>query len=232
MQMNEFFSASSFFGLALTLVVFFLMNAFCNKVRVPFINPVILSLFIIIAVLIVFDISYSTYEKSAGILNTMLTPATICLAIPLYRQINVLKKNFSAIIIGVSCGAASSVVTVFILSKVFNVSDALMYSMLPKSVTSAIALGISGELGGILAITTLCVTITGQFGAIIAVSLLRILKITDPAAKGLAIGTSCHAMGTTRAMQIGEIEGAMSSLAIVVSGITTMIIISIVTNVI
>ena len=157
----------------------------------------------------------------------MLTPATVCLAIPLYEQIELLKNNIKAIVLGIMSGAIASLGSVFILSKVFQLSHEQYVTLLPKSITTAIGMGISEELGGIVTITVAVIIITGIVGNIIAEGVCRIFKIEEKVAKGLAIGSSSHAIGTVKAMEMGEIEGAMSSLAIVVSGVITVVMASV-----
>ena len=173
--------------------------------------------------MLVFNIDYETYETGASLLSVLLTPATICYAVPLYRQIEVLKKNVAAIIISVLCGSFSSVVMVFIFSMIFGFDHQIYTSLLPKSVTTAIGIGLSQEMGGLTAITIAAIMLTGIFGGIAAVGICRLFHITNPVAKGLAIGTSSHAVGTSKAIELGEVEGAMSGLAIVISGLMTVL---------
>ncbi|WP_346699165.1 LrgB family protein [Catenibacillus scindens] len=221
--MNELLQTSSYFGLALTLLMYWISCKISQKTKVPVLNPILVASIIIIVILLVFNIDYETYETGASLLSVLLTPATICYAVPLYRQIEVLKKNVAAIIISVLCGSFSSVVMVFIFSMIFGFDHQIYTSLLPKSVTTAIGIGLSQEMGGLTAITIAAIMLTGIFGGIAAVGICRLFHITNPVAKGLAIGTSSHAVGTSKAIELGEVEGAMSGLAIVISGLMTVL---------
>ncbi|MBB5264242.1 putative murein hydrolase (TIGR00659 family) [Catenibacillus scindens] len=221
--MNELLQTSSYFGLALTLLMYWISCKISQKTKVPVLNPILVASIVIIVILLVFNIDYETYETGASLLSVLLTPATICYAVPLYRQIEVLKKNVAAIIISVLCGSFSSVVMVFIFSMIFGFDHQIYTSLLPKSVTTAIGIGLSQEMGGLTAITIAAIMLTGIFGGIAAVGICRLFHITNPVAKGLAIGTSSHAVGTSKAIELGEVEGAMSGLAIVISGLMTVL---------
>ena len=175
------------------------------------------------AFLLIFRIDYETYDASARYMSYLLTPATVCLAIPLYQQIHLLKENRKAIFLGIFSGVLTSLVSILGLSALFGLSHEQYVTMLPKSITTAIGMGVSEELGGNVAITTAVIIVTGVLGNICAESVCRIFRITHPVAKGIAIGTSAHAIGTAKAMEMGEIEGAMSSLSIVIAGICTMV---------
>ena len=172
----------------------------------------------------VFDIDYQTYENGAKYLSYFLTPATVCLAVPLYEQTELLRKHLTAILAGILAGALTSAACVLVMSILFHLGHQEYVTMLPKSITTAIGMGISEELGGIVTITIAVIVITGVFGNMIAEGVCRLFHIEEPIAKGIAIGSSSHAMGTAKAMEMGEIEGAMSSLSIAVSGVITVII--------
>ncbi len=221
--MNEILETSSYFGLALTLFIFWIAHKISQKTKISFLNPILVASAIIIVILLVCDIGYETYETGASLLSLLLTPATICYAVPLYRQIQVLKKNVAAIIISVLCGSFSSIALVFGFSLLFRFDSQIYHSLLPKSVTTAIGIGLSEEMGGLTAITIAAIMITGLFGGAAAVGICRLFHITDPVAKGLAIGTASHAVGTSKAIELGEVEGAMSGLAIVISGLMTVL---------
>ena len=221
--MNEFIQASTYFGLTLTLVVYAISQFIAKKIKLSIVNPLLLTTAIIIAILVFFDIDYETYNQSAEWITLLLTPATICYAVPLYRQIQILKKNLAAILISVLCGSLSSVVIVFLFSLLFKFSPEFYYSIIPKSVTTAIGIGLCNEMNGIVAITVTSIMISGLTGCIGAPFFARLFKITHPVAKGLAIGTCSHALGTSKAIEIGEVEGAMSGLAIVIAGLMTVI---------
>lgn len=220
--MTEILETSSYFGLTLTLAVFWFSHYSCRKLKLSLLNPILLTSAIIIALLLILDINYETYESGASLISQLLTPATICYAVPLYRQVEILKKRFVTILISIACGSAASILCIFGFSLFFKFSPEIYTALLPKSVTTAIGMGISEELGGIVSVTVAAIIITGIFGSCIAVFICRIFKITSPVAKGLAIGTASHAVGTSKAIEIGEIEGAMSGLAIVVAGLMTV----------
>lgn len=225
--MNEILRNSLFFGLAITIFTFWLGTVFLKKVKWSFLSPVIISSAIIIAFLLIFRVEFTTYEQGTQLLNYLLTPTTVCLAIPLYRQIDLLKKHFGAIIIAITCGSLAHLSIIILGSIVVEIDYQLVLSLLPKSVTTPIALGISGEVGGIESVTVFGVTVAGMIGASVGPVLVKLFGIKNHIAQGLAIGTSSHALGTSRAIEMGEIQGAMSSLAIVVTGILTVILMQI-----
>lgn len=221
--MGSIFESSVFFGVFISVTSFALGTLLKKKLKLAIFNPILIAVVLTIVVLSLFGIDYETYNEGAKIISYLLTPATICLAVPLYEQFELLKKNFVAVIVGIVTGTLTSLGCVFILSYIFKLDYASYVTLLPKSVTSAIGMGISEELGGFASITVAVIIITGILGNMIAVSVCRIFHITEPVARGVAIGTSSHAMGTTKAMEMGETEGAMSSLSIVVAGILTVI---------
>ena len=220
--MAELLETSSYFGLTLTLAIFWISHIGCRKLKISILNPILISSAIIIIILLCLDISYDTYEAGADLISKLLTPATICYAVPLYRQIEILKKRFVTIMISVACGSIASVLCVFGF-QIVSLPPEIYTALLPKSVTTAIGMGVSEELGGIVPITVAAIIVTGLFGSAIAVAICRLFKITDPVAKGLAIGTASHAVGTSKAIELGEVEGAMSGLAIVVAGLLTVV---------
>ena len=175
------------------------------------------------AILTVGDISYDDYNQGAQYLSYLLTPATVCLAVPLYQQLNLLKKNLKAVAAGILSGVLTSILSVLGLSYLFGLSHDMYVTLLPKSITTAIGMGISEELGGIVTITVAAIIITGIIGNMFGDVICRLCGIRHPIATGLAIGTATHAMGTAKAMEIGEIEGAMSSLSIAVAGLITVV---------
>lgn len=216
-----------YFGLFLTLFSYFIGVYVNKKTKLILMNPLLIAITIVIFVLLVFDIDYLIYNESAKYLSHFLTPATVSLAIPLYKQIHLLKSNLKAILLGILSGVITSLTTVLLLAYIFKFTHEEYVTFLPKSITTAIGVGVVEELGGYVAITVASIIITGIMGNIFAEKILKCTKIENPAAKGLAIGTASHAIGTSKAMEIGEIEGAMSSLAIVVSGIMTVVLASI-----
>ena len=165
---------------------------------------------------------YDIYYEGAKYISYLLTPATVSLAIPLYEQFEPLKKNVRAILVGIVTGVLSSMLSVLLLAVIFHFDHQEYVTFLPKSITTAIGMGVSEELGGYVAITVAVIIVTGIIGNMIAESVCRMLHITEPVAKGIAIGSASHAVGTTKAMEMGEVEGAMSSLSIVLSGLLTV----------
>ena len=224
--MSEFISASTFFCVTLTLVAFCAASALQKKWKVAVLNPIVLSAAVIIAVLKVLDISNATYQAGCQVLSFLLTPATICLSISFYEQFQNLKKHLLAVSVGVAAGTVASIGIIWALSKVFGLDRALTASMLPKSVTTAIGVALSTELGGVAAITTAAIIITGIFGYIIGPRLCRLFRLDDPVAQGAAFGTSAHVIGTTRAMEMNALAGAVSSLSLTLAGIVTCILMS------
>ena len=228
--MNEMIAQSTYFGVVLSLLCYWIALKIAAKVKSTLCNPLMISIVLVVIVLSILGISYETYNKSASTLTYFLTPTTVCLAVPLYRQYEVLKSNLKAILAGIVSGCIACMITIAGLVKLFAFDAALTASMLPKSITTAIAIGLSEEIGGIPAITVACIMITGIFGACMASVICKVFKIDHPVAQGLAIGTSAHALGTSRALEIGEVQGAMSSLAIGIAGIMTVIMAPIVMN--
>lgn len=225
--MNHFFEESMFAGVALSLVSYGIGIILKKKFKLGIFNPLLVSIIISILVIIAGKIDYNTYYEGAKILSWLLTPATVCLAIPLYEQWNLLKKNYKAVVAGLAAGTITSLTTVLILAFILGLSHKEYVTLLPKSITTAIGMGVSEELGGYVTITVAVIIITGVLGNIMGETICKIFHITEPISKGLAFGASSHAIGTAKAMEIGEIEGAMSGLAIAVSGILTVILASV-----
>ena len=228
--MNSFFQESLFAGVALSLVAYAIGMLLKKKFKIGLFNPLLISIIISIVVLVIGDVEYEVYEESAKYLSYLLTPATVCLAIPLYEQWELLKKNYKAVICGLLTGALTSLATVFALSIIFALSHQEYVTLLPKSITTAIGMGLSEELGGYVEITVAVIIITGVLGNIFGDLICKIFHIKEPISKGLAFGASSHAIGTARAIEIGEVEGAMSGLAIAVSGIFTVVFASVFSN--
>ena len=222
--MNEFLQDSVFFGVFISVVTYEIGALIKRKWNVAIFNPLLISIALIIVFLILFNVDYDTYEFGAQYLSYFLTPATVALAVPLYEQIEPLKNNWKAIIAGIFSGALTSALCVLILSIVMGLDHKQYVTLLPKSITTAIGMGLSEELGGIVTITVAVIVVTGVIGNMFAEQICKLFHITDPVAKGIAIGSSAHAMGTAKAMEMGEIEGAMSSLSIAVSGLLTVVV--------
>lgn len=220
--MKEILENSLFFGAAISIGTYILGTWIKKKCNFFLFNPLLLSITMTIAVLLVTGIDYAHYNEGAKYLGYLLTPATVALAIPLYEQVSILKKNLTAILIGIASGVITSLITIFAMSLLFRLSHTEYVTLLPKSITTAIGIGLSEELGGYVAITVAAIMITGLFGNITGAVLCRILGIKHPIAKGIAIGTASHVMGTAKAMEIGKTEGAMSSLSVAVAGCMTV----------
>lgn len=221
--MNEFLMESAYFGLFLTLGMFFLARAVNKKAKREIFNPLLFASVGILVLLLVFSIPYEAYARGADHIDMLLTPATICLAIPLYRQYTLLRENFGAVLAGVAAGVAAHMLTCAVLLFAFQMDAAQFATILPKSITTAIGKSLSAEMGGYPAITMATIMLTGQFGAVAAPTLLRWFGVKHPLAQGLAIGTASHAAGTSRAVELGDVQGAASSLAIVVTGLMTVV---------
>lgn len=221
--MNELFKTSVFFGMFITLLSYGIGAALKKKLRLPVFNPLLVAIILTILFLSLFRVDYEAYNEGAKYISFLLTPATICLAVPLYEQFELLRKNYRAVLAGIFSGVLTSLCSILILAKLFRLDHASYVTLLPKSITTAIGMGVSGELGGYVPITVAVIIVTGVIGNMFAETICRVFRIRDPIAKGIAIGTSSHAVGTAKAMEMGDVEGAMSSLSIVVSGILTVI---------
>ncbi|MGN0142828.1 MAG: LrgB family protein [Roseburia sp.] len=222
--MSEFLSESVFFGVAISVLTYELGVLLKKKLKLAIINPLLVSIVAVIVFLVAFHIPYESYAEGAKYISYLLTPATVCLAIPLYEQVELLKKNAKAILAGLLSGVLTSVLCVLVMSLLFGLSHEEYVTLLPKSITTAIGMGVSEELGGYVTITVAVIVVTGVLGNVIAETVCRICRIEEPVAKGIAIGSAAHAVGTARAMEIGEVEGAMSSLSIAVAGLLTVVI--------
>lgn len=218
--MNSVMADSIFFGAAISIAGY-LIGIFCKK-KLSLLNPLLIAVIFVIVFIKVFGIDYETYKSGAKYVSYLLTPATVCLAIPLYRQINILKTHAKEVFVGILSGVIASMGSILLMSYLFGLTHEQYVTLLPKSITTAIGMGVSEELGGIQTITIAVIIITGIIGNIIAEWVLKLFRIKEPVAKGLAIGTASHAIGTTKALEIGEIEGAMSSLAVAVAGLMTV----------
>ncbi len=221
--MRELIETSVFFGAALSVGAYVLGMSLQKKFRIAICNPLFISILAVIAVLLCSGISYETYNASAKYLSYFLTPATVCLAIPLYEQMSLLKKNAAAIMLGILAGIVSSAVCVLTLALIFSLPHGMYVTLLPKSITSAIGMDLSSELGGIPSITVAVIILSGIVGNMLAPFFCRIFGITHPVAKGIAVGSSSHAIGTAKAIEMGEVEGAMSGLSVAVSGLVSVI---------
>lgn len=220
--MSELF-ASPFFGIALSIVAFSIGVWIQKKTGLVICNPLIIAIVLVSGVLLLFKIPYESYNEGGSIINMFLAPATSCLAVSVYTRMELLKKNWLPILAGCVAGSLTSMGSVFLLCRLFGLDEAMTYSLLPKSVTTPIAVGIAESHGGISSITVAAVILTGIMGSILAPFLIRIFRVKDSMTAGLAIGACSHAVGTSKAIEIGETEGAMSGLAIGICGIVTVV---------
>ena len=222
--MSNFLENSVFFGVFISIITYEIGVLIKKKLKLAIFNPLLISIALIIVFLLAFHIKYNVYESGAQCLSYFLTPATVALAVPLYEQIEPLKKNWKAIVAGILSGALTSALCVLAVALIFQLDNKQYVTLLPKSITTAIGMGLSEELGGIVTITVAVIVVTGVIGNMFAESICKLFHITDPVAKGIGIGSASHAMGTAKAMEMGEIEGAMSSLSIAVSGLLTVVV--------
>ena len=225
--MNDFFASSATVGVVISLLAYQIGLIINKKTKNAMFNPLLISIILVIGFLFVFDVEYNNYQQSAKYLSYLLTPATVSLAIPLYEKIDLLKKHVWAVLIGITAGVVTSLFSILGMAMIFQLSHQEYVTLLPKSITTAIGLGISEEFGGYVSITASAIIITGIFGNMIGPTICKIFGIKYAVSRGLAIGTSSHAVGTTKAMEMGEVEGAMSSLSIVVAGLLTVILASV-----
>ncbi len=221
--MKEFLVDSIFFGAVLSLAAYEAGLLLKRKFKLAVFNPLLVATVAVMAVLAALNVEYKHYNESAKYISYLLTPATVCLAVPLYQQMELLKKNLKAVAGGITAGVLSSLLSIFLLARLFSQNHEQYVTLLPKSITTAIGMGVSEELGGTITITVAAIIVTGIFGNVTAELICKIFRIHNPVAKGLAIGTASHAIGTAKAMEMGEIEGAMSSLAIAVAGLLTVL---------
>ena len=229
--MNELLTNSSYFGFVITIILYYICVQIKNKTNNNLLNPLLTCTILIVTILLLCNITYDTYNNGAKYISYFLTPTTVCLAIPLYKQIKILKKNIMAIISGILAGVLANAIVIVGLVKIFGLSNQLATSLLPKSITTPIALGVVEELGGLSSITVFAVILSGIIGAVIAPTLFKILKINEEVSQGLACGTASHGSGTATALELGEIQGAISGLAITITGLITTIIVPIVNNI-
>ncbi len=220
--MHELLEQSVFFGAVISIAAYEAGSLLKKKYHRAFLNPLLISVAVTMVVLLACRIDYDTYYEGAKYLSYLLTPATVCLAVPMYEQLELLKKNFKAVMAGIISGVLTSLLCILAMAIVFGLDHETYVTLLPKSITTAIGMGVSEELGGYVTITVATIVITGVLGNIIGEGVCRLFRIREPIARGVALGTASHAIGTARAMEMGEIEGAMSSLSIAVAGLLTV----------
>lgn len=224
--MNEFVGSSSYFCITLTLVAYAFASACQKKWKLAILNPILISAAIIIVLLQLLGISNETYQAGCYVLNFLLTPATICLAISFYNQFKSLKKHLLAVTAGVLAGTVCGIGAIWMMGKLLGIGDALILSLLPKSVTNAIGTALSQEIGGIVAVTTAAIAITGTFGNICGPAFCKLFRLKSPIAQGVAFGTSAHVIGTAKAAEMSRLAGAVSSLSLTLAGLVTCVLLS------
>lgn len=212
---------SPFFGITLTVVTYWLGMKIQKKVNFVLCNGLIIAVLVLVGVLVVLDIPYEDYYQGGTVINMFMGPATACMAVTIYAKIDLLRKNWLPVLVGCLAGVVASVGSVLVMCRLFGLDTAMTASLLPKSVTTPIATAVSESHGGIVSITVAAVIFTGILGNLAAPYLIRLFRVKDPLAVGLGIGACSHAMGTAKALEMGETEGAMSGLAIGMCGIFT-----------
>lgn len=219
----SFLSSSVFFGVTISLASYALGMWLKRKTGLALMNPLLVSIVLVIAALLLLGVDYDSYRRGADVISYLLTPATVCLALPLHQQVALLRRNFKALMAGMLAGVLASLACILLLSLALGLDHAAYVTFLPKSITTAIGIGVSEELGGIVPVTVVSIIVTGVLGNVFAEKFLKLTRVTHPIAKGVAIGTAAHAVGTAKAMEMGAVEGSMSSLSIVVCGIMTVV---------
>ena len=208
----------------LTLTAFFLGQRLQKKLKSPLLNPILIAVILVLLFLGITGISVKTYQSGMSSLSWLLTPATVCLAVPMYEQFQLLKKNLPAIAAGVAAGAVSCLVMVLLFGLAVGFEPVLTNSLLPKSITTAIGVVLSEMAGGMPGVTTAAIVFTGIFANIMGSAFCRIFHLTDPIAQGVAFGTAGHVIGTSRASELNPLTGAVSSLSLVVAGLLTAVV--------
>lgn len=230
--MKEAVCQSLYFGVLLSLGAYLFGVWLKKKLGWEILNPLLVAIVVVIAVLSVFHIDYEDYNAGGSFISFFLTPATVCLAIPLYKQLELLRKEALAVFSAITVGVIGSAASVFVMCQLFNMSHEHYVTLLPKSITTAIGMGISQEAGGIVTLTVVSIIITGILRNIAAEFVFKVMKLKEPIARGLALGTAAHAIGTAKALSLGEVEGAMSSLSIAVAGLMTVVVVPLVAGLI
>ena len=215
---------NQYFGIVLSFAAYEIGKWINKKLKTPIANPLLIAILLIIGFLSITGIDYEYYKKGGDFIAFFIGPATVAMVLDLYANLDTLKKNILPILVGVGFGTIFSFVLAIFLSKIFQIDKNLVASLIPQSITTAIAISLSGEYQGIIGLTAIVVVIRGVSGAVFSSIVMKIFRIKDPVAQGVAIGTSSHAVGTSQARLMGEIQGAMSGLSIAIAGITAVII--------
>ena len=222
--MTELLTSIGIWAVVLTLGLYQLGLWVQKKTGLALCNPILIAAAAVISLLLGLKIPNETYQQGMQAMSWLLTPATVCLAIPLYTQLSALKGNLKAIFLGIGTGTAVGIGVILGMCALFRLDETMTVTLLPKSVTSAMAIALSESGGGIVALTAAAVIVTGVFGNMAGPWLCRLFRITDPIAQGVAYGTAAHVIGTARARQHSELAGAVSSLSLVVAGILTALV--------
>ncbi|SHJ98008.1 TIGR00659 family protein [Clostridium cavendishii DSM 21758] len=223
---------NALFGITLSLLAFEVGAFIYRKTKISFFNPLLIAITLVILVLVIFNINFDTYNKGGQFITIFLGPATVILAVPLYKQISLLKKHAFPILVGIFVGSTVGIISIILLSHVFNLQEALVRSLAPKSVTTPIGMEIAKNMQGIVPVTVISIVVSGIIGSIVGPGVCKVLKIKSKIAVGISLGTAAHAVGTTRALELGETEGAMSSLSIGIAGLMTVFLAPIIYNLI
>ena len=221
--MAEFLAKIPLFPVFLTLGTYLFGVWVQKKTKLTLCNPILIAVALTIGVLLVTGFDVPTYQAGAKPITWLLTPATVCLALPLYEQLKVLKKNLPAILAGILAGTLTSLAVVGLMCWLFSLNRELTVSLLPKSITTAMGMVLSEQNGGIAALTTVVIIVTGILGSLLGPALCKLLGLRDPISQGVALGTASHVVGTSRANEMGPIQGAVSSLSLACAGILTAI---------
>ena len=221
--MIEFLEGISLFPMLLTLGAYQVGLWLRKKWDNPICNPIIVALILVVAVLLLTGFPVESYQSGTVGLTWLITPATVCLALPLYEQLKILKKNLPAILVGIAAGTVTSLVVVFLMCRAFGLDEQMTVSLLPKSITTAMGMVLSEQNGGIAALTTVVIIVTGILGSLMGSTLCKLLKLDHPIAQGVALGTASHVIGTSKANELGPLQGAVSSLSLATAGIFTAI---------
>lgn len=221
-MMQEIMS-SPFFGIWLSIAAFWIGVKLQKKTGLVICNPLIIAIVLVSGTLLLLKIPYESYEAGGSVINMFLAPATACLAVSIYTKASLLKENWIPVVTGAVCGSLASMGSVFLMCRLFSLDEAMTVSLMPKSVTTPIAVSISEGHGGMVPITVVAVIFTGILGSVLAPGLIRLFRVKDPVTAGIAIGACSHAVGTSKALELGETEGAMSGLAIGICGILTVL---------
>ncbi len=228
--MNDI-TGSPVFGVLLSIAAYETGVYINKKTKLSIFNPLLIAMAILIFLLTKLHIKYEDFNEGGRLVSFFLYPATVALALPMYKKFSLFKKNALPIIISILCSDIAGIICVILFSKIFNLSDALIKSLIPKSITTPIGMAVADQLGGIPPITVVAIILTGIFGSIVGPLLWKLFRIKDKVAMGIAMGASSHAIGTAKAMELGETEGAMSGLTMAISGIITVLLAPVMWNI-